>query len=299
MSLPSSLVTAEVKMLRIGEFSRLTQVTIKALRYYDDVGLLKPAAIDKFTGYRYYTVEQIPRIHRIVAFKELGLSLEQIADLLDEDDSSEYLRDTLRQQHAEIKQRISDEQARLAQIEFRLHMIDMEDQMPAIDVIVKPVPAVRALTLRTSIRQENIRDHLLAFQAEVEQAVAQYHIKFASPWAEIHYSDEFQLDYHDVEFVFPVDDAQTEDVPLETAGVLTLRTIPSLPMAATYMHHGVSTTQISDVLVVLQRWIVDNDYQLLGSHRIVHHRGAFDRAEYADWILEFQHEIAPLDYKDH
>jgi DNA-binding transcriptional MerR regulator len=295
MRLPSNLVMQEVKMLRIGEFSRLSQVTIKALRYYDDVGLLKPDHIDPFTGYRYYSVEQIPIIHRIVAFKELGLSLEQIANLLDDQGSSEHIRDTLQKQHAEIKQRISEEKARLAQIEFRLRMIDMEDQMPAIEVIVKPVPPVRAMTLRTSISQENIRADLLAFQAEVEQATAQYHLKFASPWTEIHYADEFRLDYHDVEFVFPIDDTQIEDVPLETAGILKLRTLPGLPMAATYMHHGTSTTQIDDVLAVLQRWIVDNEFQLLGSHRIIHHRGAFERAEYTDWIMEFQHEIAPLE----
>src|SRR5688500_5365445 len=82
MRLPSSLVVPEVNMLRIGEFSRLSQVTIKALRYYDDMGLLKPLSVDQFTGYRYYGVEQLPRIHRIIAFKELGLSLEQIANLL-------------------------------------------------------------------------------------------------------------------------------------------------------------------------------------------------------------------------
>src|SRR6185436_13965726 len=124
MKLEANWVVPEVKMLRIGEFSRLSQVTIKALRYYDDVGLLKPDHIDPFTSYRYYSVEQIRLIHRIVAFKELGLSLEQIAHLLDDERSSEHMRDTLRQQHAEIKQRISEDQARLAQIEFRLHMID-------------------------------------------------------------------------------------------------------------------------------------------------------------------------------
>jgi DNA-binding transcriptional MerR regulator len=295
MQYPSSLVMPEVKMLRIGEFSRLTQVTIKALRYYDDMGLLKPAAIDKFTGYRYYTVEQIPRIHRIVAFKELGLSLEQIAGLLDEEGSSERMRETLRQQQAEIRQRISDEQARLAQIEFRLRMIDMEDQMPDFDVIVKPVPPLRALTLRTSIQEEDIRAHLLAFQAEVEQAVMEYGIQFAGPWGEIHYADEFRMDYHDTEFVFPVDETHTEDVPLKTAGVLKLRTIPGLSMAATYLHHGTNATHLADVLPVLQRWIVDNGYQLLGTHRIIHHRGPSERAEYADWIMEFQHEIAPAE----
>ena len=193
MRLPSNLVMQEVKMLRIGEFSRLSQVTIKALRYYDDVGLLKPDHIDPFTGYRYYSVEQIPIIHRIVAFKELGLSLEQIANLLDDQSPSEHMRVTLQKQHAEIKQRISEEKARLAQIEFRLRMIDMEDQMPAIEVIVKPVPAVRALTLRTSIPQENLRADLLAFQAEVEQEVAQYHIRFASPGLKFIMQTNFEL----------------------------------------------------------------------------------------------------------
>jgi DNA-binding transcriptional MerR regulator len=54
-------------MLKFGEFSRLIQVTVKTLHHYDDLGLLQPAHIGQFTGYRYYTVEQLPRIHRIMA----------------------------------------------------------------------------------------------------------------------------------------------------------------------------------------------------------------------------------------
>jgi DNA-binding transcriptional MerR regulator len=72
-------------MLKIGEFSRLSQVTIKCLHHYDDLGLLHPAHVDPSTGYRYYTLEQLPRLHRIMALKELGLSLEQIGVMLDED----------------------------------------------------------------------------------------------------------------------------------------------------------------------------------------------------------------------
>jgi DNA-binding transcriptional MerR regulator len=291
-------VLAEVRMLRIGEFSRLSQVTIKALRYYDDMGLLIPAQIDKFTGYRYYTVEQLPRIHRIIAFKELGLSLEQIANLLADDVSSDHIREILRQQEAEIKQRIIDEQARLAQVAFRLRMIDMEDQMPTLDVIVKSVPPLRALALRTSISQENLVANLLAFQAEVEGAMAQHDIKLVGPWTEIHYVEEFQIDFQDVEFVLPVADTQTEDVPLKTAGILKLKTLPGLPMAATYIHHstdagGSDTRHIADIVPILQRWIVDNGYKLCGTHRTVRHHGPLQHAEYEDWITEFQHEIEP------
>jgi len=283
-------------MLKIGEFSRLSQVTIKALHYYDDMGLLKPASIDKFTGYRYYTVEQLPRLHSIIAFKELGLSLEQIVNLLDAQLSPVEMRDTLRQQKAEIESRIQQEQSRLAQLDFRLRMLEMEVEMPALEVIVKSLPPQRALTLRTSIGQPNIPT-LLTLQTEFEQAIRQHHIKMVGPLADIHYAEEVHMDFQDVEFVFPVDESQTEDVPLETAGVLKLTTVPGLPLAATYIHHstdenGYDTRHVSEIMPILQRWIVDNGYQLLGTIRTVRHHGPLQHAEYKDWITEFQHEIA-------
>jgi DNA-binding transcriptional MerR regulator len=290
-------VVSEVKMLRIGEFSRLSQVTIKALRYYDDMGLLKPAEIDHFTGYRYYTVEQLPRIHRIIALKELGLSLEQIGVMLNDDLSPDQIRETLRLQQAEIKQRIQEEQARLVRVEFRLRMIEMEDQMPALEVIVKPVPPLRALTLRTSISQENFVANMLAFQREIEQAMVQHHIKLTGPWTEIHYAEEFRIEFQDVEFVLPVDVVPTERISLESAGILTLKTVPGLPMAATYIHrstdaNGTDTRHISEIMPILQRWIVDNGYKLCTTHRTVRHHGPLEHAEYENWITEFQHEIA-------
>jgi DNA-binding transcriptional MerR regulator len=293
------LLVPEIQMLRIGEFSRLSQVTIKALRYYDDLGLLKPVSIDKFTGYRYYSVEQLPRLHRIMALKELGLSLEQITRLLSDELSTQEMRRMLRTQQDEIQQRIEEEQARLTQVEFRLRMIDMEDAMPDLDVIVKPVPPVRALTLRTSLRLGN----LLAFQLELEQAMAQYHVKPVGPMTDIHYAEEFHADFQDVEFVLPVDDTQTEDMPLESAGIFSLRTIPGLPLAATYIHrstdpNGDDNPHISEVMPVLQRWIVDNGYRLCAAHRMVRHRGPLEHAEYADWITEFQHEIEPVEDPD-
>jgi DNA-binding transcriptional MerR regulator len=300
MSMFTSQVLPEVKVLRIGEFSRLSQVTIKALRYYDDMGLLKPARIDQFTGYRYYSVEQLPHIHRIIAFKELGLSLEKIATMLNDNLSSEETAETLRQQEEQIKQRIHEEETRLAQVRFRLHMIEMENKLPDLDVIVKLVPPQRALTLRISVGQENLVVNLLAFQQEIERAITQHHIKLTGPWTEIHYAEEFRGDFEDVEFVLPVDETQTEDVPLETAGILKLTQIPELPMAATYIHHstddqGSDTRHISEILPILQRWIVDNGYKLCGAHRTVRHYGPLEHAEYRNWITEFQHEIAPAE----
>ena len=62
-------------MFKIGEFSKFSQVPVKTLRYYDQIGLFEPAKVDRFTGYRYYSASQLPRLHRILAMKDLGLSL--------------------------------------------------------------------------------------------------------------------------------------------------------------------------------------------------------------------------------
>ena len=64
-------------MFRIGEFSRIAQVSGRLLRYYDEIGLLSPEFTDPQTGYRYYSAHQLPRLNRILVLKELGLSLEQ------------------------------------------------------------------------------------------------------------------------------------------------------------------------------------------------------------------------------
>lgn len=124
-------------MLKIGEFSRLCRVPVSALRYYADLGLLPPAAIDTFTGYRYYTVEQLPRLQRILALRDLGLSLEQIGTLLRAPLSPEQLRAMLQLRQSELAQQIADEQARLARVAARLRQIEQEGVMSEYDVVLK------------------------------------------------------------------------------------------------------------------------------------------------------------------
>src|SRR5688572_13818303 len=118
-------------MLKIGDFSRISQVTVKALRYYDEIGLLRPVHVDDFTGYRYYAVDQLPRLNRILALKELGFTLEQIAAALSEGVTAEQLRGMLRLKRAEIQQRMQEEQDLLGRVEVRLQQIEQEGTMSA------------------------------------------------------------------------------------------------------------------------------------------------------------------------
>lgn len=113
-------------MFKISEFSQLSQVSVKTLRYYDQLGLLKPAHTDSWTGYRYYAAEQLLRLNRILAFKELGFTLEQITRLLDEQVPPEQIRGMFRLKQAQTQELIESEQARLARIEGRLCQIERE-----------------------------------------------------------------------------------------------------------------------------------------------------------------------------
>jgi len=114
-------------MLKIGDFSKQAQVSVKTLRYYDERDLLKPAWIDRFTGYRYYALIQLPRLNRIIVLKDLGFSLEQIKRILQDNLPPDELRGMLRLKHAELEKHIQEEQARLDRIEDRLRHIEQED----------------------------------------------------------------------------------------------------------------------------------------------------------------------------
>jgi DNA-binding transcriptional MerR regulator len=107
-------------VFKIGEFARIGQVSIVTLRYYDRCGLLKPNALDPDTGYRYYSLDQLPRLHRILALKDLGFPLEQIARMLEEDLSLDQLRGMFLLKQAQAQHMIDTEQARLTRIAVRL-----------------------------------------------------------------------------------------------------------------------------------------------------------------------------------
>ena len=99
-------------MFKIGEFSRLTQVTIRMLRYYDETGLLKPAKIDPWTGYRMYSVEQLPVLNKIIYLRDSGFQIAEIAAALTSQDDA-LLVGQLDAKHEEIEKTIRDEQEKL------------------------------------------------------------------------------------------------------------------------------------------------------------------------------------------
>ena len=276
-------------MLKIGEFSRLSQVTVKTLRHYDEIGLLKPSHVDPFSDYRYYTLDQLPRLHSIVALKSMGLSLEEIAQLLLEDLPPEQIRGIFRLKRIEAQQRLQEEQARLAQIEFRLRQIEMAGSMRSVDIVIKHIDPFYALTLR---RIAHNRQERQVVGEPTAAAIQQGLIKpSGAPRFNIFYEEEFHGEYDDYEAGIPVAATHSPQVLLPGVGTLQLRELPAIEAAATYLHQGDYDT-LNEKYVFLQRWAVENGYKLGAVWRFVWHRGPMhDDVDPSDYLTELQHPI--------
>ena len=130
-------------MFSIGEFARHGRVSVRMLRHYDAMGLLRPACADAGTGYRFYQASQLAELNRIIALEDLGFTLQQVQEILEQKVSAAELRGMLKLRRAEIRAQIEDETARLARVEARLMTIEDEARVPADGVVVKRLAPVR------------------------------------------------------------------------------------------------------------------------------------------------------------
>ena len=252
-------------MFKIGDFSKFCRVPVSALRYYADIGLLEPINIDKFTGYRYYSLTQLPRLNRILALKDLGLSLEQIKRLMNDAVSPEEIRGMLKMQQAKIQQQLEEEQARLLRVSTRLSHIEKEGKMPENEVVLKSVEKQHTLAVRYIAHEQDTVGEMLGKAA---MAVMQKGIHPVSPPMTIFHDPEFKPNDLDVETVLPVDKAVTESIPLDDDHELSVRVLEAIE-AATIIHKG-SYDDFPQTYATLGTWIENNGYQVAGPPREIY-----------------------------
>jgi len=266
-------------MFSIGDFARHGRVSVRMLRHYDAIGLLRPARVDPASGYRFYEGGQLARLNRIVALKDLGFTLEQVQSILDEEVSAEQLRGMLRLRRAQLEAAIAADAARLAQVEARLRTIESEGRMPSDDIVVKSLPAVRVAELTgtaASLTPEDIGPVVQPLCAELGQRLADAGVTPTGPLI-CYYEDGCGEDGVVVHAA----------VGVTVAPGLAVVDLPEVPTAATIVHRG-SMEHCLPAHQAVARWIDANGYRLAGPARELY----IDCPDDPDrWVTELQYPI--------
>lgn len=274
-------------MFTVGEFSRLARVSKRLLRYYDEIGLLKPIHTDKFTGYRYYSAEQMPRLNRILALKDLGLALDQIQRLLRDRISTEEMEGMLLLKKAEIEQQVQEEIQRVRNIEARLEFLRSTEAEEPFDVVIKEIPAQPALSVRTVL--ESLEDGMGIF-GQIMTALPEKSgegLFFA-----ILHSDGIEEGNLDVEIGRTIAAKTHAPVPLHSGLQLRFHELPAVGEMATFIVKGPSENLLIGYSVI-GTWTDTNGYRLAGVPREV----ALQLPQQADWsdaIGEIQYPVEPV-----
>ncbi|UCC17901.1 MAG: MerR family transcriptional regulator [Dehalococcoidales bacterium] len=253
-------------MLKIGDFSRLARVTIKTLRYYDELGLLKPAEIDSFTGYRYYSADQLPRLHRIIALKEMGLSLEEIARLLQDNVSISHILDLLHTKQEAQKRRLEDELERLKWVEDWISDVEKENKLPAYEIILKKIPPIQVVSVNTTLPNtfdiKPVWSKASSVMKEIVDHIIKSNSQIVGPMIVIYPNEISREDNIDCELAFPV----SQDVP--SRGEIQCKELPGYDQMVTTIHKG-GVNSGAPANIALAKWFEINDYQIIGPHRNV------------------------------
>ena len=246
-------------MYKIGEFSKICHVTVKALRHYDELDLFKPVRVDPDSGYRFYSASQLPRLNRLLAFKDLGLSLEEIGRLLDGDVTVEQMRGMLIRKQVELKHHIHEESARLARVEIRLKNIERGALMTDCDVTIKETPDMIVAGIRRVV--PTYADVGVLFK-ELEAFFMEHKALVAGPCLSRCFDEEYRERDVDLEALVPLKEMVPE------SGDIKVYRLPGETVASA-IHTGPYEKLFSAYQSMLG-WMEDNDWQFIPPNREIY-----------------------------
>ncbi|MEA4988773.1 MAG: effector binding domain-containing protein, partial [Anaerovorax sp.] len=264
-------------MFKIGEFSKLTQISIRMLRYYDEVELLKPAEVDKWTGHRLYSVEQIPRLNRILYLRDSGFHVTDIALALEMDDCS--LLKSLDKKRLEIEQTIQSQQEKLQKIAIAKDEIQGNKGELHYNISIKSIPEYQVLSLRkivpTYYSEGDLWNELSAFAKEQK-------IELANHTFSIYHDTEYKEQDVDIELCVLVSKMQTNIEPF------CFRITEPVHMMACTMVYG-DFSNIAGAYIAFAEWLQKNSkYRISNPMRQIVHRGPWNENNPKKYLIEIQ-----------
>lgn len=260
-------------MLRIGDFSRLSRVSIRMLRYYDETELLKPDKVDDFTGYRYYNEEQLLKVGKINALKDMGFGVNAIAEILKSDNPKE-IEQIFQIQKAQLLEEADVINHRIQFLDTALERL-RKDKIMKYDCIVKQMPERYVASVRKVLpkyEEEGRLWHIL-FSETAKLGM----MPCGSAMAKLHDKEHKERDV-DVEVQIEVKGQyeNTENVVFYTE--------PETTVASTTFKG--SYDQFSDVYASLAAWVFENGYEFAGPMIDVYHVSPNDTQNPDEFVTE-------------
>lgn len=259
-------------LYRIGLFAQMNRITVKALRFYEEQGLLLPAKIDGESGYRYYTMSQMETLHRIQALKEAGFTIEDMKHLDASGDERSFL---LRKKNAILE--------KIAQLTLQLSRIDgylmAGGNSLAAPVMVKTIPETVCAVMR---RRIDSYDALFDIMPELGGYMEEAGCVCALP--EYCFTQYLEPGFQEAQILVEVCEAVTEKKA--DRGSLRFRTIPETRAACIY-HKG-SYRDFPKTYEVILRYIEENGYEICGNIRESYIDGVWNKDSEDEWLSEIQ-----------
>ncbi|MDF2532432.1 MAG: transcription activator effector binding protein [Clostridia bacterium] len=268
-------------MFKIGDFARINKVTIKTLRHYDSLGLLRPDKIDSFTGYRFYTADQIPRLNRILALKEIGFTLDEIMGILNSSLSADELEVRLEIKRLEIVAHIRNEQAKLERLKFLIKLCEQEDFVMKYDVVIKKVEPIKIASVRDTIPNYGEQGHLWE---ELVGYINKHDVKIIPPCMVIYYEEGYTEGSVDAEIIESI----VGDMP-ETDRIK-VKTLPAVDEMACLVHTGPYTT-LPMAYGAISKYIQDNGYEVIAPPRELYLKGGWITDDPNEYVTELQFPV--------
>lgn len=261
------------RLYRIGMFANMNRVTIKTLRYYDEQNLLKPVYVDEENGYRYYEASQIADIHKILALKNMGFSIEDIRRMMNGEEENTLL---LRKKQ-EILKELAELTAKLAVVESYLNGKNMNLSAP---VLVKKLPEVIVASSRSRIESYDALFELMpAMGAQMEQ------LGCICAQPDYCFTQYLEPGYKEEDILVEVCEAVTEKK--EDSGNVAFQVLPQVEEAACIFHKGSYDTLHQSYTVVLD-YIEENGYEICGNIRESYIDGVWNKETPEEWLTEIQ-----------
>lgn len=259
-------------LYRIGLFAQMNRITVKALRFYEEQGLLLPAKIDEESGYRYYTMSQMETLHRILALKEAGFTIEDMKHLNASGDERGFL---LRKKKA-LLEKIAELTLQLSKIDGYLMAGGNSLSAP---VMVKTIPETVCAVMR---RRIDSYDALFEIMPEMGGYMEEAGCTCALP--EYCFTQYLEPGFQEAQILVEVCEAVTEKKADRSC--LRFRTIPETRAACIY-HKG-SYRDFPKTYEVILRYIEENGYEICGNIRESYIDGVWNKDSEEEWLSEIQ-----------